>query len=268
MTDELQALSAASRDIWNINAATWDAYMGEGGSFQRVLIGPVTERLLNLQPDERVLDIACGNGAFSRRMAALGARVVASDFSAKFIELAQARTTEHADRIAYHVADATDEAQLLALGVAQSFDAAVCTMGIMDMPAIDPLFAAVTQLLKPRGRFVFSVMHPCFNNDDMRKFYEEEDRGGRLVVTQGVKITRYATMRTAKGLGIRMQPQPHDYFSRTLSTLFGAAFRAGFVVDALEEPTFPPPEGDEMSFGWSQFSEIPPVLIVRMKAER
>src|SRR5712692_2297570 len=130
MTDQppsnLSALSQTSRDICNTNAAEWDAYMGEGGGFQRVLIGPTTERLLDLKRDEQVLDIACGNGAFTRRMTALGAHVVASDFSEKFIELAKARTTEHADRITYHVVDATDAAQLLALGAPHAFDAAVC----------------------------------------------------------------------------------------------------------------------------------------------
>src|SRR5450759_4989842 len=115
------------QEIWERNAAFWDEYMGEGGAFQRVLIGPTTDRLLDLKPGERVLDIACGNGAFARRMAALGARVVACDFAPTFIERAQARTTEHADRIEYRVIDTTDAAQLVALRK-QSFDAAVCTM--------------------------------------------------------------------------------------------------------------------------------------------
>jgi 2-polyprenyl-3-methyl-5-hydroxy-6-metoxy-1,4-benzoquinol methylase len=124
---------------------------------QRTLIAPITERLLDLKRGERVLEIACGNGAFARRMAALGARVVACDFAEMFVERAQARTVENADRIEYRVVDATDEAALLALG-AQSFDAAVCTMGLMDMPEIDPLLRALSQLLKPRARVVFAVM--------------------------------------------------------------------------------------------------------------
>ncbi len=36
---------------------------------------------------------------------------------------------------AYHVIDATDEAQLLALGT-RRFDAAVCTMGITEIPPV------------------------------------------------------------------------------------------------------------------------------------
>ncbi|MBM3130667.1 MAG: class I SAM-dependent methyltransferase [Chloroflexi bacterium] len=119
----------ATRDIWNQNATFWDERGGADGlPMQRALIAPITERLLDLKRDERVLEIACGNGAFARRMAALGARVVACDFAEEFIERAKARTTD--DAIEFRVIDATDEAALLALG-AQSFDAAVCTMGLM-----------------------------------------------------------------------------------------------------------------------------------------
>lgn len=109
-------LLAELRDIWDKNAEAWDKRIGSGGGWQTTLIAPTVERMLNIQADQTVSDIACGNGQFSRRLAELGARVVASDFSHKLIELAKRRTTEWTDRIAYHVVDATDESQLLALG--------------------------------------------------------------------------------------------------------------------------------------------------------
>lgn len=116
--------------------------------------------MLNVQAGESVLDIACGNGQFSRRLAELGATVVASDFSPKLIELAKRRPSEHAEHISFSVADATDEAQLMALAGSEGrqFDAAVCCNAIMDMPVIEPLFRAVSKLLKPDGRFVFSIV--------------------------------------------------------------------------------------------------------------
>src|SRR5258706_11098418 len=126
-------LIAESRDIWDTNAEAWDRKIGSGGGWQTTLVAPTVERMLNIQPGEHVLDIACGNGQFSRRLLELGAVVVASDFSPKLIELAKDRTTEHSDRITYHVIDATDEAQLLALGEQGSFDATVCSNALMDM---------------------------------------------------------------------------------------------------------------------------------------
>ena len=62
---------------WDRNAAFWDARMGEGNDFVRTLLAPATDRLLELRPGERVLDAACGNGLYARRLAAAGAEVTA-----------------------------------------------------------------------------------------------------------------------------------------------------------------------------------------------
>jgi 2-polyprenyl-3-methyl-5-hydroxy-6-metoxy-1,4-benzoquinol methylase len=261
-----QDIKRETQEIWNRNAAFWDERSGDDGLvMQRTLIAPVTERLLDLKPDERVLDIACGNGAFSRQMAQLGARVAACDVAETSIARAKARTTENTDRIVYGVVDATDQAALLALGK-QSFDAAVCTMAMMDMPEIDPMLSALRQLLKPNGRFVFSIMHPCFNSTmGMQKVVEEEDRDGQIVDVYAIKISGYATPETYRGLGIIGQPVPQYYFHRPLNVLFGACFRAGFVINALEEPTFDADAKPNRPFSWENYREIPPVLIARLR---
>ena len=87
--------------------------------FQLELIGPAVERLLAVRPGEHILDVGCGNGVTSRRLAHLGARVVAIDYSARFLELARSRSQDLSDRIEYRLVDATDEEQLLALGEGQ-----------------------------------------------------------------------------------------------------------------------------------------------------
>jgi len=44
-----------STDIWNRNARWWDAKMGEGNDWHRILIAPAVEELLDVRPGERVL---------------------------------------------------------------------------------------------------------------------------------------------------------------------------------------------------------------------
>ncbi|HAC20219.1 MAG TPA: class I SAM-dependent methyltransferase, partial [Dehalococcoidia bacterium] len=39
----------------------------------------------------------------------------------------------------------------------------MCNNALMDMPTIQPLADSLCRRLKPNGRFVFSVPHPCFN---------------------------------------------------------------------------------------------------------
>lgn len=257
-------LNKRAHDAWEVIAPFWDERYGEGNDFQRVLIAPATERLLGVTPDEWVLDVACGNGAFSRRLAALGARVVAFDQSEAFIERARARTTAYAERIEYRVLNAADSQALASLGEGR-FDAAVCTMALMDMVDIEPLMAALPRLLKPGGRFVFSVMHPCFNNPEGSSHVAERvDRDGELVLQSAIKVWHYIRPSIARGLGIVGQPVPHYYFHRPLSGLLEPAFRAGMVLDGLEEPVFPTHDTTR-PFSWEAVRDLPPVLVARLR---
>jgi 2-polyprenyl-3-methyl-5-hydroxy-6-metoxy-1,4-benzoquinol methylase len=266
--DDPHDLNREVREIWDGKARFWDERMGEGNQFQRVLVGPASERLLQVRPGQTILEIACGNGVFSRRLAGLGARVVATDFSPTFLELARARTTEHTELVEYRLVDATDEAQLLALGEGR-FEAAVCNMALQDMVAIEPLLRALPRLLAPGGRFVFSLPHPAFNYPGGTRFaLEEEDRDGRLVETYYVKVSNYLRVPPVKGAGMPDEPAPHLYFHRPLSALLGACFEAGFVLDALEEPAFGPGDHAGRPLGWANFKDIPPVLAARVRPAR
>ena len=257
-------LSQEVRDLWNQNAAFWDEYMQEGNDFQRALIGPATERLLDLQAGERALDIACGNGSFARRMAGLGAQVLAFDFSEEFIARARAKSAEYADRLEFRVVDAADREQVCALGTGR-FDAAVCTMALMDMADIGPLLESLPALLKPGGRFVFSVPHPCFNQAQVNMVVEEEDREGELITRYYLKVADYIRPTAHKGIGVIGQPAPHYLFHRPISLLFNACFRASFVMDGLEEPVFDAQAEARRPFSWANYKEIPPVLVARMR---
>jgi 2-polyprenyl-3-methyl-5-hydroxy-6-metoxy-1,4-benzoquinol methylase len=261
---DLRRLTDEARQIWDQKATWWDSHFGEDAN---LFVRPTVERLLDLQPGQRVLDIACGNGAFSRRMAQLGARVVACDFSETFLRLARARTAaDLAGLIEYRLVDATDEAQVLALGP-EPFDAAVCTMGLMDMATIEPLMGALSRLLKPAGRFVFAVTHPCFNTGGVTRVIEEEDRAGQLVTTRSVQVSRYLTPRIGQGVGVIGEPLAHTYFDRPLNVLFAPCFQAGFVLDSFEELAANPPRepAQHRPGSWSHFQEIPLFLVVRLR---
>lgn len=215
-----------------------------------MLCWPALTALLDPQPGQHILDIACGNGLTSRRLAALGARVAAFDFSTNLQSL-----------ISYHIIDATNEKQLLSLGE-QSFDAALSNMALFDMADLEPLFRALPRLLKPNGKFVFSLTHPAFNNASSMHIMEEIDDEGVIKTVYSVKISRYMTPYQAKGLALLSQPQPQMYFERPLQYYLNLGFQNGFVLDGFEERAFPPDHPQTSPLGWGgKFSEIPPVLI-------
>ena len=256
----------AVRRAWEANAAHWDDYMGAAGNdFVNRLVWPATQRLLDARPGERVIDVACGNGLYALRLAELGAHVTAFDFSAALIARARTRSAAHAGRIVYHVLDATDLSALLALGEAR-YDAALCNMALFDMADIAPLAAGLARLVRPGGRFIFSVMHPCFNGLHATFVAEGQDDGRRLTTRYGLRLSRYLTPFAAEGIAIRGQPEPQLYFHRPLGELLQPFLSAGFVIDALEEAAFPPDHQPEKQTSWGgNYSEFPPVLVARLK---
>lgn len=260
---DIEALNDEGRDLWNKKAQFWDELHGEHGNiFHRRLIEPSVLQLLDLQSGEQVLDIGCGNGALARRLAEIGAHVTAFDFSEDLIRLARGRKSSG---IHYYIIDAMDEAAMLVLGERQ-FDAVTCTMALMDIPRIDPVFRAASQLLREGGRFVFSTMHPAFNSNNPIFVHEKEDRDGVVSDYYAVKLRAYLDLPPVKGSGAPNEPTPHYYYHRTLAELLGAAFAAGFVLDGLLEPAFSADDADDSErLTWQNLPQIPPVLSGRLR---
>ncbi len=261
--DDLQSIGEKARDIWDKNSDCWDTYVGEGTGWHKLLVEPSTLRLLDVKKGESILDIACGNGNFSRELASLGANVHASDFSPGLIEKAKARTKDNTDLIEYQVLDATDAQALQNLGE-QSFDGAVCCMALFDMVEIAPLANALSKLLKPKGRFVFSVIHPCFNSGEFKKVTEREETDGTIKTEYAIKRSTYIKSMTYKGLALAKQPEPQFYFHRSLSEILNTFFQAGFTVDGFEEPVFDS-DDDTNSLSRQLYKEIPPIMVVRVR---
>ncbi len=260
---KLDDINRENRRIWNANADFWDGRIGDGNEFQDLLIEPASLALLDIQAGERVLDAACGAGRFGRRLAGLGAYVVGFDFCDRFIEIARSKATT--DRNEYHVIDATDLDAMLSLGT-EAFDAAVCTMALMDIADIEPLMAAVAKLLKPRGRFVFTVLHPAFATSGTGRFVEEYWDSGRLSIRRGVKVMAYKTVTAHRAEGIVGQPEPHYYFDRPIEKLLEPAFTAGLTVDGFVEPAMSAAEPDrKRGLSWAQMPDLPPILAVRLR---
>jgi 2-polyprenyl-3-methyl-5-hydroxy-6-metoxy-1,4-benzoquinol methylase len=248
------------RSTWDQLAGYWDEQMEAGETWQRTLIQPPVERLLELRAGERVLEVACGNGEFARAMSAAGASVLATDFSEPMLERARA----YGGDVEYRRADATDERAVLALGDPGSFDAAVSNMAIMDMAEIEPMISALAVLLRPAGRFVFSTVHPAFNSADVTRVVEQSEDETGVVRTYSVKVSGYITPFTGRGVALEGQPVRQWYFHRPLSAILDVCFRHGFVLDGMEEPVLDR-TGIERRSTSMIFTEIPGVLVARMR---
>ncbi|MEP6759203.1 MAG: methyltransferase domain-containing protein [Actinomycetota bacterium] len=242
------------RQCWDALASYWDEQMEAGNTWQRTLIAPAVERLLELRAGERVLELSCGNGEFARRMTELGGAVLATDFSEPMLEHARA----HGGDIDYRHLDATDRDAVRALATDGPFDAAVTNMAIMDMIDIDPMAEALASLVRPHGRLVISTLHPAFNSGEVIRVEEEtENERGRVIRTHSIKRSTYITPSVGMGTALESQPTTHWYFHRPLHVIVAPFLDHGWVIDGLEEPVLEQPD--------PPFDEIPGVIVVRFR---
>jgi ubiquinone/menaquinone biosynthesis C-methylase UbiE len=251
-----------SISYWNDNASTWDEAMGEGSSFQKSLVEPKTLEFLDIQPSMKILDIACGNGQMSRRLAELGAQVVAIDGSSEMIKCAQQRS--NGNNIRYQVADVTKSEDLQFLNPSH-FDAVLCNMALMDIADIKPVFQLAYRVLKDSGILVFSITHPCFDKAVGPHITEIHENEGALKSIHAIKVERYLTPQVMTARALPSLPSTHFFFHRSLGDYLNAVFESGFAMHAIAEPTFSHQLGLSEHKGWHNLPEIPVVFIAKFK---
>lgn len=177
---------------------------------------------------QQILDLCCGEGHIARALANRGALVTGVDLSAYNIATAKERTAD-VDNPKYFV----DDAQTLSTTEDATFDRVVCKMALMDIPNIAATFRSVERVLKPDGRFVAVLLHPCFETPFTVPFERiEVDETGSFA---NVRVQRYFEEGhwQSGGTGVRGHVGAHH---RTLSTYINSLIDCGFQLLCLEEP--------------------------------
>ena len=108
-----------------------------------------------------LLETACGTGILTRALAARlpeAVAITATDLNEPMLDFA--RLQPSGGRVAWRQADA----QALPFSDG-TFDAVVCQFGVMFFPDKQRAYREVFRLLKPGGRFLFSVWDRLETND-------------------------------------------------------------------------------------------------------
>jgi len=247
--DEPQALrrSAGTTESVRANRAWWDGeaegYYAEHGRFlgdARFVWGPegldeAEARLLGDVTGRRVLEIGCGAAQCSRWLRGQGAQVVASDLSGGMLRRARA-IDAGADAPPVPLLQA--DAGRLPLADA-SVDLACSAYGALPFVAdTSAVMREVARVLRPGGRWVFSVTHPL-------RWALPDDPGpdGLVVRMSYFDRTPYVEQ---DGQGRAVYVEHH----RTLGDRVRELVSAGFVLQDLVEPEWP--EGHDQAWGgWS-----------------
>jgi ubiquinone/menaquinone biosynthesis C-methylase UbiE len=172
--------SAEVAAYWEGNAEAWTRYSRRGYDVYRdALNTPAFLAMLPPVGGLRGLDVGCGEGSNTRKLAGLGASMHAIDIASTFIR--DARATERADPlgIVFNVADA------VALPFTdRSFDFVTAFMSMMDVPDQARAFREVSRVLHPGGFLQFSICHPCFDPPH-RRVLREPDGTTRAIELAG-----------------------------------------------------------------------------------
>lgn len=149
--------------------AYWNGDVGARWAAQQArldtMLAPISDAVLkaaNVKPGELALDIGCGCGDTSIKLAKAGARVLGADVSAPMLALAKRRAAETSGATFVEADAATHRFD------AQSFDLLFSRFGVMFFADPDAAFAHMRKALKPTGRVAFVCWRDWRENEWVR----------------------------------------------------------------------------------------------------
>lgn len=211
---------------WDEAAQWYDQLVGPAGTeYQQRIIIPGALRLLAAQKGDAVLDVACGQGVLCRALEARGVEATGVDASRNLIDAARRHGPAS---IHYHVGDA----QNLSFLPKERFDAAACVLAIQNIHAPAAVFVSVASALRPLGRLVLVMMHPCFRGP------KETSWGWDAAAqVQYRRVDRYLLPRKSP-IVTHPGSDPGKYtwtFHRPIESYVKWLRNAGLLIDAIEE---------------------------------
>ena len=241
---------------WDAVAAWYDGWMGSGGSVHhRKIAVPAVIKLLHPKKGERVLDIGAGQGVLAPEVAKAGADYTGVDVSNKLLDMAR----EHHGKVARFLpADAARLHENYFIQ-AEMFDAVVFLLSIQDMDPLGDVVKSATWALKPGGRMIILMTHPCFRVP--RQSGWGFDEGRKL---QYRRVDRYLTP-----LPVPMKQHETGVtisFHRPLSLYVNTLSEYGMLVDRIEEIPAEDPLNKKLTKAEKMAdSEIPLFLALRAR---
>lgn len=220
--------SDAPKTSWEHVSGWYADYLSKPGNLQDAVVFPRTLGLLGARPGGRYLDVACGEGAFTRLLhaKARGAETFGVDASPGLVKRARSQAPKGAE---YLVGDARDFGKLLPR---HDYDGATCILAIQNIDPFEGVFRDAARGLKTGAPFVVVMNHPCFRQPRQSGWGWDEARK--------LQYRRVDMYLSAYEVPIQAHPgsAPHEKtfsYHRPLSAYVAALARHGFAVTAIEE---------------------------------
>ncbi len=217
----------SKKTSWGPVASWYDEMLGGDDTYQLKVILP---NLLRILPPKgkRIIDIACGQGFFSKMYADAGATVLGVDISPELVAYAKRYEGKN-------LRFAVSPAEALAPATNESFDGALIVLALQNIKEMLQSLKEASRTLVKGGSLVIVLNHPCFRILKASAWGYDE--------TTGVQYRRIDKYGTPFSIKVDMTPgkqmenkKIHTVsFHRPLQDYFKALNGAGFSVVGLEE---------------------------------
>jgi len=210
---------------WGQASQWYDKIVGEKGHFyHRELIIPNLLELLDLRPSDSLLDLACGQGVFSR---AIPEKVSYTGLEISGALLEQAKSYSKNKKQAFIQADLTQPwPEFL-----QAYTHAVCILALQNIEKPELVFSQLSQHMPDRGTFIVVLNHPCFRIPRQSRWHVDRESK-----TQFREMSSYMS---AQKIPIVTHPGKNQQttwsFHLPLSAYTTMASKHGFYVETIHE---------------------------------
>ena len=214
---------------WGKVAGWYDELLEKGvDTYQKELILPNLIRIMDIKKSDKILDIACGQGFFTRELSKLGADISGVDISKELIEKAKNNSSE---KIKYFISSS----DRLTFSEDNAFDKIVIVLALQNIEKIKETIKECNRVLKTKGKMYIVLNHPAFRvpkKSDWGYDYKKD--------IQFRKVEQYLSELMVK---IDMNPGEKDLknkkytfsFHRPLQSYFKFFNNNNFLVSGLEE---------------------------------
>lgn len=215
----------AGTTSWGGVAHWYDKLLSNDDTYQARVILPNLLRAMAIKKGEKVLDLACGQGFFSRAFFNEGAKVTGVDLGKQLIAIAKKDSLGEIDFL-------VSNAENLSNFSDATFDKVAIVLAVQNMEAPHKVFKECMRVLVPGGKLFLVLNHPAFRVAKMSSWgYDEVSK------TQYRRIDSY--MSESKNI-IEMNPSKKGgattiSFHRPLQYYFKTLSNNGFAVSRLEE---------------------------------
>lgn len=214
---------------WGGVADWYNELLSFEGTYQKDLILPNLLRLIEPKKGDQILDVACGQGFFSRALAEKRASILGADISPELIKFAQSKAGANEKYFVIPADKMADEIP------SNKFDKALIVLALQNIENLNRAIMQISRALKLGGKLFIVLNHPAFRNPKKADWgFDEKNK---------IQYRRVDEYLSESKIEIDMNPGEKDNgkkektvsFHRPLQVYAKALVKNGFLIGRIEE---------------------------------